>query len=53
MIRFCDIPSLIDAVLSEHDNAPLGELAQVLEVDQEARAAARKILAKGLYRIGA
>jgi 1-deoxy-D-xylulose 5-phosphate reductoisomerase len=53
MIRFCDIPSLIDAVLSEHDNAPLGELAQVLEVDQEARAAARKILAKGLHRIGA
>ena len=45
-IRFSDIPSLIEAVLSRHDNAPVTELGQVLEVDKEARAIACNILAK-------
>jgi 1-deoxy-D-xylulose-5-phosphate reductoisomerase len=45
-IRFSDIPSLIEAVLSRHDNAPVTELGQVLEVDKEARTIACNILAK-------
>ncbi|HCK75923.1 MAG TPA: 1-deoxy-D-xylulose-5-phosphate reductoisomerase [Gammaproteobacteria bacterium] len=52
MIRFSDIPSLIDAVLNTYENASATELSVVLSIDQEARAAARNILAKGLYRIG-
>jgi 1-deoxy-D-xylulose 5-phosphate reductoisomerase len=51
-IRFSDIPSLIEAVLSRHDNAPVPELARVLEVDQEARIIARNILAKDAHQVG-
>jgi len=51
-IRFSDIPSLIKAVLNQHDNTPVHELARVLEVDQEARVIARNILAKDAHQIG-
>ena len=51
-IRFSDIPSLIEAVLSQHDNTPVPELARVLEVDQEARVIARNILAKDAHQVG-
>ena len=51
-IRFSDIPSLIEAVLSRHDNTPVPELTRVLEVDQEARIIARNILAKNAHQVG-
>jgi 1-deoxy-D-xylulose-5-phosphate reductoisomerase len=43
-LDFLGIPALIDRVMGTHRNAPAHELADVLEADRRARAAAQRLL---------